>query len=85
MELPKTVFEGYTTLNASGKVIAIIDENGESVTEASEGECSIVLDATSFYGEGGGQVGDTGALISEGVEIEVVDTKKSDGAVYQAG
>ena len=79
LELPKTVFEGYTTLNASGKVIAIIDENGESVTEASEGECSIVLDATSFYGEGGGQVGDTGALISEGVEIEVVDTKKADG------
>ena len=79
LELPKTKFEGYTTLNASGKVIAIIDENGESVESASEGECSIVLDATSFYGEGGGQVGDTGTLSNDGVEIEVVDTKKSDG------
>ncbi len=79
LELPKTKFEGYTTLNASGKVIAIIDENGESVESASEGECSIVLDTTSFYGEGGGQVGDTGTLSNDGVEIEVVDTKKSDG------
>ncbi len=79
LELPKTVFEGYTTLQASGKVIAIIDENGESVSEVSEGECSVVLDTTSFYGEGGGQVGDTGALTNENAEIEVVDTKKSDG------
>ena len=79
LELPKTQFEGYTTLNASGKVIAIIDENGESVSSYSEGECSIVLDKTSFYGEGGGQVGDTGALSNDNVEIDVVDTKKADG------
>ena len=79
LELPKTVFEGYTTLNASGKVIAIIDENGESVNEADEGEISVVLDATSFYGEGGGQVGDTGILTNENAELEVVDTKKADG------
>ncbi|MBQ8545573.1 MAG: alanine--tRNA ligase [Clostridia bacterium] len=78
-ELPKTVFEGYTTLNACGKVIAIIDENGESVNSASEGECSIVLDVTSFYGEGGGQVGDSGMLVGDACEIEVADTKKSDG------
>ena len=79
LELPKTVFEGYTTLNASGKVIAIIDENGESVQALSEGECSVVLDKTSFYGEGGGQVGDTGSLSNDNVEIDVVDTKKADG------
>ena len=79
LELPKTVFEGYTSLNAEGKVIAIIDENGESVQALSEGECSVVLDKTSFYGEGGGQVGDTGTLSSDKVEIDVVDTKKADG------
>ncbi len=79
LELPKTVFEGYTTLNAQGKVIAIIDENGQSVGALSEGECSVVLDKTSFYGEGGGQVGDTGSLSSEAVELDVVDTKKADG------
>ncbi len=79
LELPKTEFEGYTTLNAAGKVIAIIDENGESVDSVSEGECSVILDKTSFYGEGGGQVGDTGVLSNENAEIEVVDTKKSDG------
>ena len=79
LELPKTNFVGYTTLEAVGKIIAIIDENGESVSTLGEGECSVVLDTTSFYGEGGGQVGDTGILSGDKCEIEVVDTKKADG------
>ncbi len=79
LSLEKTVFEGYTSLNTEGKVIAIIDENGESIDSLCEGECSVVLDKTSFYGEGGGQVGDTGSLSNDKCELEVVDTKKSDG------
>lgn len=79
LELPKTEFKGYNTLSTEGKVIAIIDENGESVSALSEGEATVVLDKTTFYGEGGGQVGDTGTISNDGCELTVVDTKKSDG------
>ena len=78
-DIAKTVFAGYKTLTAQGKVLAILDENGESVDSVCDGECSIILDTTSFYGEGGGQVGDTGMLSSDSCEITVLDTKKSDG------
>lgn len=78
-DLPKTEFLGYTTLEAQGKVLTLLDENGEAIDEASEGEVTIILDKTTFYGEGGGQVGDTGILSSESCEISVLDTKKSDG------
>ena len=78
-DLEKTEFVGYGATEACGKVIAILDENGEMVDSVSEGECSIILDKTVFYGEGGGQVGDTGSLIGQGCEIAVLDTKKTDG------
>ena len=78
-DLPKTEFLGYTTLEAEGKVLALLDENGEAIDQASEGEVTVILDKTTFYGEGGGQVGDTGVLSSEGCELSVVDTKKSEG------
>ena len=78
-DIQKTEFLGYENTECEGKILAILDENGEDVDEISEGECSIILDKTTFYGEGGGQVGDTGALSSEGCDITVNDTKKSDG------
>ena len=77
--IEKTNFVGYTSTECQGKVLAIFNENGEGVSEITEGECSIVLDTTVFYGEGGGQVGDTGILTSDKVEITVNDTKKSEG------
>ena len=78
-DLPKTEFLGYKSFEAQGKVLAILDENGESVDQVTEGEATIILDKTTFYGEGGGQVGDTGVLSSDSCEINVLDTKKSDG------
>ncbi|MBQ2724668.1 MAG: alanine--tRNA ligase, partial [Clostridia bacterium] len=45
----------------------------------SEGECTIVLDKTPFYGEGGGQIGDTGTIYKSGALLTVYDTKKTDG------
>ena len=60
--LPETVFTGYGQLEGEAKVVAII-QNGQRVESAGEGaEVSVVLDATPFYGEGGGQVGDNGSL-----------------------
>ena len=78
-DIAKTNFVGYTSYECEGKVLAILDENGNDVTEITEGECSIILDTTTFYGEGGGQVGDTGILVNDNCEITVTDTKKSDG------
>ncbi|MBR7100956.1 MAG: alanine--tRNA ligase [Clostridia bacterium] len=79
INVEKTDFKGYTAYECEGKVLAIIVDGGESVDSVSEGECSIVLDATTFYGEGGGQVGDKGTLENEGAHIDVLDTKKTDG------
>ena len=76
--MPKTEFTGYENTRGKGKILAILLDE-ESVAELSEGECSVILDATSFYGEGGGQVGDTGLLKNEKATLTVLDTKKTDG------
>ena len=78
-DLEKTTFVGYDSLTANGRVLAILDENGEEINEITEGECTIILDTTAFYGEGGGQVGDSGILTNDLCEITVNDTKKSEG------
>ncbi len=77
-DLNKTEFTGYTEMRSTAHVIAILvdDESVESVTE---GDCTVVLDRTPFYGEGGGQVGDTGTIYADGKMLNVYDTKKSDG------
>ncbi len=80
--LPKTEFLGYTDTTADAKILAIIvnDEDGaHRVNEISEGEFTLVLDRTPFYGEGGGQVGDIGTISSQNRVAAVTDTKKTDG------
>ncbi len=81
-DLAKTEFVGYYDLESEAKVLAIIieDEDGaRAVSEITEGDFTLVLDKTPFYGEGGGQVGDTGVIRSEGAVATVSDTKKTDG------
>ncbi|MBQ9774297.1 MAG: alanine--tRNA ligase [Clostridia bacterium] len=77
-DLPATSFVGYEKLCAKAKVLAILTDD-MTVNEISEGDCSVILDATPFYGEGGGQIGDTGVITASGAELLVTDTKKSDG------
>ncbi len=77
-DLPKTEFTGYTDYKSDAKVIAILTDAG-SVDSVNEGDCSIILDRTPFYGEGGGQVGDTGTIYADGFLARVYDTKKTDG------
>ena len=79
-KLAATEFEGYDA-NAveDARVVAIV-ANGESVERAEAGaDVEVILDRTPFYAEMGGQVGDTGTISAEGVELEVSDTKGHNG------
>ena len=77
-DIAKTDFVGYDTDECEAKVLAIIAD-GALVPEASEGECTVICDRTVFYGEGGGQVGDSGTLSVGDTTAAVLDTKKTDG------
>ena len=76
-----TAFLGYETLNLTASVVAIHDGSRFVDSWAGDGAVSVVLDQTPFYAEGGGQVGDRGSLIADGVALRVVDTRKSGGAI----
>ena len=76
--LGATEFLGYTDTVCEGKVLSIFAES-ESVDKVSEGECTVVTDKTVFYGEGGGQVGDTGTITIGETTLTVTDTKKTNG------
>ncbi len=76
-ETEKTEFVGYTENTATAKVLAIAVD-GELCDMAAEGSKAIVvLDKTPFYGEGGGQVGDTGVISSATCTLKVTGTTKA--------
>lgn len=80
--LPETNFKGYETFESKARVLKIFSR-GVAIDSLKEGEeATIILDTTSFYGEGGGQVGDKGILFSKNFRAEVEDTKKDKNNVY---
>ncbi|MBT5700286.1 MAG: alanine--tRNA ligase, partial [Gammaproteobacteria bacterium] len=80
-----TEFVGYESLEDEATVIGII-VNGAKVAQANDDQGAlVVLDKTAFYAESGGQAGDTGQLIADGVVFNVTDTVKSgDAFLHQA-
>ena len=81
-----TEFLGYETESAEG-VIAALVRDGAEVASAAEGETvSVVVNQTPFYGESGGQQGDTGTISGEGFVINIKDTqKKGEGLFVHTG
>ncbi|MRG57141.1 alanine--tRNA ligase [Phyllobacterium sp. SYP-B3895] len=81
-----TEFLGYETEQAEGVITALV-ENGASVETAGEGDAvAVVVNQTPFYGESGGQQGDTGTITGDGLVIEISDTqKKNDGVFVHIG
>jgi len=74
-----TEFLGYETETAEGVVTALV-KGGQMVDELTAGdEGFVVLNQTPFYGESGGQVGDTGTISGEGNAADVLDTVKNNG------
>ncbi|MGA7790647.1 MAG: alanine--tRNA ligase, partial [Xanthobacteraceae bacterium] len=77
-----TEFLGYETEIAEGVVSALV-RDGKEVTALNKGESgAVVLNQTPFYGESGGQIGDTGFLTADGVRFKVADTQKYAGDVF---
>ncbi|MGB3305205.1 MAG: alanine--tRNA ligase [Thermomicrobiales bacterium] len=73
---PRTTFLGYEELRAEARVVALLGPDGpQEQAEAGE-EIEIVLDRTPFYGESGGQVGDTGEIRTETGLIHIDETRK---------
>ncbi|MBQ6830245.1 MAG: alanine--tRNA ligase [Clostridia bacterium] len=74
-------FVGYTATEATAQVTAIIADN-ELVETLGEGDsATLLLNVTPFYGESGGQVGDTGVIEADGILFEVTDTQKTASGV----
>jgi alanyl-tRNA synthetase len=81
-KLGPTEFLGYETESAEGVVAALI-RDGKEVLELKKGESGLVLmNQTPFYGESGGQVGDSGEMRREGVRLTVTDTQKKAGDLF---
>ena len=81
-----TEFLGYDTEVAEGVITALV-KDGAEVAEVGAGDlASIVVNQTPFYGESGGQVGDTGTMTGDGFSIEISAThKKGDGVFVHTG
>jgi alanyl-tRNA synthetase len=79
VDLPDSQFVGYEQLEATGKIVALFDAEGNPQQALGAGQSGVVvLDRTPFYAERGGQVGDRGVLVRAGATFGVEDTQPQD-------
>ena len=74
--LGSSIFTGYEQLQSEAKVLGLIVD-GVAVSSAAIGSIAdVILDRTSFYAESGGQSPDSGEIIGDGLQLEVIDVQK---------
>ena len=79
-------FTGYDGIALPEAQILGLYKDGDAVESLATGdEGLVVLDQTPFYAESGGQIGDTGVLVTNGVEFTVQDTRKRQDAIVHVG
>ena len=78
-KLKPTEFLGYETNQAEGVIVNLLKDNREVESLKNGDEGIIITNQTPFYGESGGQVGDTGIISSEKFNFEVKDVQKKIG------
>ena len=76
VQWPPTHFLGYDTLEADSTIMALITHEGHGEEARAGEEVEVITAATPFYGEAGGQVGDTGLITGDGWQIRVTNTQK---------
>lgn len=79
LKIPATVFTGYDGVEDSGKILALVaggKELNSFTGTAKEKNVDVIFDRTPFYGESGGQAGDAGEILSDGLLAQVRDAKK---------
>ena len=82
-EFGSTEFLGYQVEDTEAEVRAIVID-GEKVDNAKAGEkAEIITNQTCFYGESGGQVGDTGTMHNDSAHIDVLDTTKTSAGLFR--
>jgi len=81
-ECGATDFLGYETETAQGKIIALV-KDGERVPVVKTGDAvQVVVNQTPFYGESGGQMGDSGLMTAIGLKIAITDTQKKLATIH---
>src|SRR5487761_1085434 len=81
-------FLGYQQIEAKAKVVGLIahDQLCDQIDEVNQKDpIVVVLDRTPFYGESGGQVGDTGELVGDSFRFEVIDSQKESNFILHRG
>jgi alanyl-tRNA synthetase len=81
-KLEATEFLGYETNQAEGVVLSLLKYNKEVKELKENDEGMIIVNQTPFYGESGGQVGDTGEIASNNFKFEVTDVQKKLGDLF---
>nr|WP_321980186.1 alanine--tRNA ligase [uncultured Cohaesibacter sp.] len=77
-----TDFLGYDRERTEGAIVALVKDGAEVDSLKAGDEASIILNQTPFYGESGGQIGDTGVMIADGIRFEVTDTVKKNHGMF---